>query len=135
MHPLVHIILGLLFAVLLKLLTSFTILQIAIILLAAVFIDVDHWFVYVLKKKSFSIRGSYEWFIEISKKKTHPVFLCIFHTIEFMLFLVWLSFKFMFFELVLVGFIFHIALDVIDSVRKHEYGKEISLIYAVLRRK
>ena len=135
MLPLTHIILSLILAALLKYLSSLTSIQILVILLSAVLIDVDHWFVYISKKKDLSITRSYNWFVAISKLKNPPRFLCIFHTIEFFILIAILSLNYIFFQLVLIGMAFHVALDIIGSFKEGRYGKEISIIYALLRKK
>ena len=132
MLPQTHIILSFIFVIILKFLSSFTPIQLLIIFLAAVFIDVDHWFIYVIKKKSLSIPGSYKWFLSFEKLKKKPKFVCIFHTIECFIILILLS-KILFFQLILIGFAFHNLLDIIDAVRVWRYDREISLIYGIFK--
>lgn len=135
MYPLTHLILSLILVLFLRILNVLSPIYLLIILLSALLIDVDHWFVYVIKKKDFSISKSYKWFIALSKLKKQPKFLCIFHTVEFFILIIILSLKFEFFQMVLIGMIFHMALDILDSIKEREYMKEISLIYAVLKRR
>jgi len=132
MYPLTHIVLSLVLAIILKLLTALSSVEILIILMAAILIDIDHWFVYVIKKKSFSISGSYKWFISLTKLKRKPVFLCIFHTIECFIVLILLS-KILFFKFVLIGFVFHNLLDIIEAIAVWRYDREISLLYAIFK--
>jgi hypothetical protein len=114
-------------------LTTFTFLQLSIILIAAVFIDTDHWLVYVVKKKDFSVIKAYKWMISLEKLKKKPTFLCIFHTIEFFIIIFLLSLKFEIFKFILLGMAFHMLLDLIAALKEKEYLKQISLIYALVK--
>lgn len=135
MLPLTHIALSLIFVIVLKFMAAFTFPQLLVIFLSAFLIDVDHWFVFVFKKKSLSISKSYKWFIALLKLKNPPTFLCIFHTVEFFILIALLSLYSVFFQLVLIGMGFHVILDILDSIKEKQYRKEISIIYTLLRKK
>jgi hypothetical protein len=134
MYPLIHILSSLIFILALKLLDSLTITQLIVIFLSAILIDVDHWFVYIAKKKDFSIVRSYKWFIALDKLKKNPHFLCIFHTIEFFAFIALLSLKYQIFQFIFIGMAFHMALDIITGIITGQ-GRPSSILYAILKRK
>ena len=62
MLPKSHALLGFLFAYIIYWFTSITIFQAVLIFLAAVLIDIDHYLYYILTKKRFSLKSSYNWF-------------------------------------------------------------------------
>jgi hypothetical protein len=104
-----------------------------IIFSAAVLIDVDHWFIYVFKKKDFSIINSFKWFVSLEKSKKKPKFLFVFHTIESFLLLILLSTKYLLFQLILIGAIFHMFLDIADSIVNKGYRKDISITISIFK--
>ena len=135
MYPLTHILAGLILVILLKLLSPLAPIQILIIFLSSVLIDVDHWLIYAFKKKNISISKAYFWFLSLQKSKKKPVFLYVFHTVEFFLLVALLSAKFQFFQLILTGMAFHMVFDIISAIKDREYLKQVSLIYCILNRK
>jgi len=134
MYPLIHILASLIFIFALKFLASFTAAQLIVIFLSAILIDVDHWFIYVLKKKDFSVVRSYKWFLALDKLKKKPHFLCIFHTAEFFAFIALLSLKYQIFQFIFIGMAFHMALDIITGIITGQ-GRPSSILYAILKRK
>lgn len=121
MLPKHHIIFGLLFALAAFILfPRIGLIGTSIIFLSSVLIDVDHYLFYAFSKKDFSLKNAYEWFIEKSKTnmclpknqiKTIP---CLFHGIETSLILILLIFISPIFFFILLGFLFHQSLDLVD---------------------
>ena len=91
-----------------------------IIWVSSIFIDVDHYIYYVWKKRDLNLKRAFDYFAEASKKamklprserwkkRANP---CIFHGIEAIILLIFLSFFHVFFLYILLGFIFHEFLD------------------------
>jgi len=133
MVPRHHILFGLIFSILVWIF-GVPLFFSLIIFLSSFLIDIDHYFYYAIKNKNWSIRKAYNCGIEDSKKKTHiskPLF-AFFHTLEFLiiLFCISLFYKILFF--VWVGFMFHMALDIIDMDEHGELNmKNLSLIFAL----
>ena len=145
MRPPIHFLLGLTFILILKLSTSLTIANLSIILLASFLIDVDHWFIYILKKKDFSVNNAYTWFVEkevkyfkLSLKQRNQLKkpLMIFHGIEFLVLLIILSQFSKIFIFIIIGVLFHLMMDYIDLIREKEplYTK-ISQIWLCIKNK
>src|SRR3989344_1105645 len=91
MLPKWHILLGIIFSVLLKLVFDFGVYEVLIVFLAAVLIDLDHYAVFLLKKRKFGLKEAFRYYEENEieqianmkkgiKKKDD---LQIFHTVEF----------------------------------------------------
>ena len=161
MYPLTHIILSLVLAVILKLLTALSSTEILIILLAAVLIDIDHYFYYVgnaiisehpknlqsffgiFKKKGLSLFKAYNWFIELDKRmkklskierKKYKLPLMVFHGIEFWILLLILSFYSKIFAFILIGIAVHMILDYIDLIiGKKPFYVKFSQVYNYLK--
>ena len=71
MLPKVHIIVGGIISILLYLLFPITILEVSLIFLSSFLIDFDHYLLYVVNKKDFSLKKSFRWFIDNQKKFKH----------------------------------------------------------------
>lgn len=93
-----------------------------ILLFAAgsVLIDVDHYLFYILRRKRFDIRGMFRYFDELQPiQKTIPyVGLCLFHTIDFLLFVGILALFHPLFLPLFAGLLFHFVFDMVDLYRK-----------------
>lgn len=108
-------------------------LNVFIILFSAVFIDFDHYLLYVYRKKDFSITRAYSFFKKLGDifKKTGKIYreysLCIFHTIEFFIILLILSLMNSFFQFVFLGCSFHFIIDLLSDFYENRYkGRFIS---------
>lgn len=126
MLPHKHIIFGFLFSLsLLILFPTIGIFNFLIIFLASFLIDVDHYLYYIFAKRNFSLKKARAWFMErhfqalrlskSDKLKLRPA-PCIFHGIEAIVILFLLSFISEVFAYILLGFVFHQFLDLIDMV-------------------
>lgn len=76
-----------------------------------VLIDVDHYPVYVWKFKTISFKKAYIYFKNIKK----PDDIAIFHTFEFLILILILSFFYKIFFLVFLALLFHLILDIYDA--------------------
>ena len=138
MYPQTHFAFGLLFIILLGIFTPLSPLALFIVFASSILIDVDHWLVYVKENKDFSIKRSYQWFVNnIQKhKKQGKQFLCVFHTIEFFIIMFILSFFSQVIFYITVGCSFHLLLDLIYTyVYKEESRKPLSIISWLFFRK
>ncbi len=145
MYPKTHILLGGIFAILIYFILQLTIFQAIVIFLASVLIDIDHYLYYVYRKKDFSLKNAYNWFLEGEKKfdklpenekKKIFIGIYIFHGIEAIIILILLSYLSKFFLFVLIGFLFHQSFDLIDIlIEKASPSKVISLIHSLIIKK
>ena len=140
-----HVLFGALFSIVLYFLFNLSLLDSTIIFLASFLIDVDHYFLYVIVRKDYSIMNANRWILASSekfdslplakRKRLHQGYF-IFHSIEFLIpfFLASLMNKYL--MLVFIGFIFHIIVDMIYELffsKRAVY--KISIIYTILTRK
>jgi len=146
MYPKQHLIFnGLLLIVLLIFFPQVGLIKVFLILLSNSLVDADHYLYYVYHKKDWSLKNSYRWFIQripkidkLSKKeqgkyKKTPL---IFHGIEFLAILIFLSFLHPLLLWVLLGVVIHTVLDIIEQRNDKELvlGK-ISQIYVCIKNK
>ena len=94
--------------------------SIALFAAGSIFIDVDHYFLYIQRTRRFDIRGMFRYYAGLQPiQETIPyVGLCIFHTFDFFLLVALLSYFKPFFIPLLAGFIFHFIIDLLDLYRK-----------------
>ncbi len=142
MLPKTHIFLGAVFSFLLVVLFEVPVYAGVIVFFSSFFIDVDHYFYGVYKKKTFSWAKIYSFFVEeremwrklsyVGKKKTKfPILL--FHGGEFLIILFLLSFLSDFLLFVLLGCGFHLVLDYVDIfVNKDPLFVKASVLYVLL---
>ena len=85
-----------------------------------VLIDVDHYLLYIQRKRSLSVRGMFKYYADLQPiQRTIPyVGLCAFHTIDFFLLLALLSRFFPLCYPLLIGCLYHFGLDLIHLFRK-----------------
>lgn len=138
MLPHYHIILAIIVSLILYIL-KFKPIFIILFFLAAIFIDTDHYFLYVQRKKKLNPFGAYKYNrYEIAKemKKTGQKYvLVIFHTIEFFIIFLILSFIFTVLWPVFFGCLFHELTDLIydSTIKDKKYKRAFSLIYYELK--
>lgn len=145
MLPKIHAILGLIFSFLMYFMLNATILEALLIFFASFLIDFDHYLWYIYRKKSFNLKNAYSWFKEKRKKwlvlsekereKYKRPYL-IFHSIEFWIILFILGYLNQIFFYLLLGILFHIILDYIETIyiRDKLYPK-LSLIWVYTKNK
>ena len=85
-----------------------------------VLIDVDHYLLYIQRRRDFSVAGMFRYFRELQPiQSTIPyVGLCIFHTIDFFILLGLIATLHPPINYLLAGCLYHFALDLIDLRRK-----------------
>lgn len=139
MKPLLHFVFGVLFALSIFLIfPRIGFLGFFMIIISSVLIDFDHYVYYVLRKKDFSLKNAYNWFVQNEKKylslppqirkKVYPS-LCLIHTFEFLILFSFLIFYSHFFLFIITGFVFHLFLDFVYAIYSGVEGHDISVIY------
>ncbi len=140
MLPIYHIIFSIIIALIIFSINP-SLLFILLFLTGAIFIDIDHYFLYIIKKKDFNFFKAYKYFRHQLRKEKLRKFekpkklLFIFHTIEFFIFLLILAFFLSFFWPFLLGCLFHETIDLInDSFKQNrKYIKAYSLIFYIIK--
>lgn len=107
-------------------------------LAGGIFLDIDHYLIYIIKFKNLSLVKAYRYAEDLFKLVIrHPkkyYGLGYFHNIEFLALITIFGFIFNFYFLSL-GILFHIILDVLDAVKHRVAGvRELSAIRYFLRR-
>ena len=144
MLPHKHIVLGFFFAVLLLFLyPQFSLLSIFTIFASSILVDIDHYLLFVSRKREFSLAKAFNYFLDLrklsgiikkEKKSKSPVY--IFHTLEFFIFLILLSIFIPQLIFVLVGLSFHYITDIIEmTAQGAAHFREYSIILWAIRRK
>jgi len=121
MYPSQHLALGIIFSIiLLFFFPKIALIGFLLIILSTFFVDVDHYLYYVYKKRDWSLKNAYNYYIKIVKKlkktprKERCRYKCdviIFHGIEFWIILALLSLIHIFFFYIFIGVMFHMFLD------------------------
>ncbi len=144
MYPKQHIIFGLIFSILIFFVfPSIELTGFLIIFLSSVLIDVDHYLYYVYEKKDWNLRRAYKWFcsrslryrkLSIKERKNEKNCFYSLHGIEILALLyIFGKFFHIYFFYILIGFAFHLFLD-ISYERFFNYKLEkISVIWDYLR--
>jgi len=136
MLPKWHILFGAIFSLIFyKISPQINIFQASLIFLSSVLIDFDHYLWVIKRKGYFNLKTAYYWHKSLPLR--HKPIMEIFHTIEFIIFILILSYFFKIFYFILVGMLFHSLLDLIEIIY-HKRGKcrEFSLIrFLILRKK
>ena len=147
MLPKWHILFGIIFSVLLFFVwPKIGISGMLIIFLSSVLIDFDHYAYYVFKKKDFSLKHAYIWYVEMDKKflklnkktrKKYYYAFCFFHGFESLLILFILSIFYFPFLFILLGFLFHLIIDAVHTLykAKKDIFCLISFSYYLLNKK
>lgn len=142
MLPHYHFIFSLI-VVFILLLLKFQWWQIALFFIAAFFIDIDHYFYFIYKKKSWNLKEAYLYFYNFNKRfkkgnnrKNKVELLMIFHNIETLILFIILTFiSFNIFFPLLLGIIVHYSLDTIVMLtcKEKKYKRPFSLFYYLLK--
>ena len=121
-----HFLVGLIVSLLLYPVYGFNVL---IIFFTNILLDVDHYILYIFKFKSFNIVKAHDYFFNEEKP-----FLLFFHTVEFLLVLLLISFysKLAFFAL--IGVVTHFLLDIYEEIREKHIGRFPSIVWWYLRK-
>jgi len=142
MLPKTHAIIGLIFSILIYFVFHIPVFYAALIFLASILIDFDHYLWYVLKNKDYSLNHAYYFFKEKRKKfeklsgkekKTYKMPYLIFHVLEFWIVLFLLSYLNKIFLFILLGIGIHMILDYVEIIyKKSVVYPKISLILTYL---
>jgi len=145
MYPKYHIVIGLVASALIYLIFDITILQVSIIFLSSFLIDVDHYFWYVFRKKSINPVEATKWFfkkvkiirqINLDRRNRYQLPVLIFHSSEFWIILIALSFLNPIFIFVLIGIIIHMIPDFLEIFHyKEPILYKVSIIYVYITNK
>lgn len=94
--------------------------QLTFFAIGGVLIDVDHYLLYIVRRRSFSVRGMFRYFAELQPIQTTIPYvgLCIFHTLDFFIFLGLLALIYPPINYLLAGCLFHFAIDLLHLRRK-----------------
>ena len=138
MFPKTHIIIN--FFISLPLLFIINPVFVLIFFLSSFLIDVDHYLYYIFKKKSFSLKKAYNWFViggiklrKLSKqeRKKHNLGIMIFHGIEQIIILTLISAIFLPLFYIALGFFIHLIEDLIEDIPLGITKRKVSLIYSI----
>lgn len=129
-----HILQG---AVLSPIVYYFTDIKSAVIfLLSFIFIDIDHYFLYIYRFRKFIAKGMFKYFDELSENRRENMCeVCIFHTVEVFLLLFISGYWHREFWIVLVGFLTHQVFDMCYLFkRKALYIRAFSFVEYFIRK-
>ena len=144
MFPKTHFLLGILFVICLYVFfyPLISIFGLLIIFLSSVFIDIDHYFYYIFRKKDLNPFRAHEWYIKnmrrfhsLDKKQMKNFYLGFYflHGIESLIILFLLGIYLSpIFNFILIGFLFHLIMDFIAEVIFEQRIDKISFIYNIL---
>lgn len=121
MLPKTHIILGAILSIIVFIIFKISLISAIIIFLASFLIDIDHYLVYVMNTKDWSLQNSYKSYKNVPRN--HKPMMHFLHTIEFLIILLILGFFFPIFILIFLGFIFHSNLDIVDMLSKNQLSQ------------
>ena len=134
MLPKTHFIWSVALAIILGVLGFLDLFQALAFVFGGVLIDTDHWLWFVFNKKSFSLKKAYKWHYKLYINRVRGNMLQIFHTIESFAVIVLLTFVHPIFFYVFLGMAFHLLLDLVQAYDHGFYGKEVSLIYYLIKK-
>ena len=145
MLPKTHILLSLFLAIgLFSFFPSIGIFGAALIFLSGFLIDFDHYVFYVLEKRDFSLKRAYKWFLikntqmkklPAEERIKHKNDLLLLHGIEPLIILSLLSIIWFPFIFILVGFSFHLILDLYDEFMVGRRIDKISICWDTIKYK
>jgi hypothetical protein len=94
--------------------------ELVLFAIGGVLIDVDHYLLYVQRRRNLSIPGMFRYFNELQPIQSNIPYvgLCIFHTIDFFILLAVLAYFYPLVSYLLAGCLFHFAIDLFDLRRK-----------------
>lgn len=86
------------------------------VIVSGFLIDLDHYLWYVYKFKNFNFIKAYKFYLKINKEKSfakQKKCIIIFHSVEFLILMVILSFYSKIMFIILIGLLYHYVLDII----------------------
>lgn len=107
-----------------------------IFIVSFIFIDFDHYLLYIYRFKKFTIKEMFKYFDDMWERKGDVYEICIFHTIEFFLVLFILGYWYREFWIILTGFLTHLLFDLYYLYR-HDviFTRAFSFTEYLIRRK
>jgi len=115
-------------------------IYVIIIFLSSILIDLDHYFYYIFEKKRFSLKSAYHWYLiererfhKLSReeKKKHRYFIFIFHGLEPLIIIFLLSNYYLILLFIFIGFIMHLAEDLVIASKFKYIERKMFLSYAI----
>ncbi len=100
-----------------------------IIFLSSVLIDVDHYLYYAIRYNDWNLKNAYKWFIHKSRgwnklsliqKENYPRVILLLHGVECLVVLALLILVDRAFLFIIIGFIIHLLLDLIELYNNNE---------------
>lgn len=94
--------------------------ELALFAVGGVLIDVDHYFLYIQRRRNLSVAGMFRYYDELQPIQPNIPYvgLCIFHTIDFFILLAVLACFYPPVYLLLAGCLYHFVIDLYDLRRK-----------------
>lgn len=113
-----------------------TLAEDAVLFLSIIFIDVDHYFDFVVVCKRYAVRDMLKFHRFVWEHKFGIYGLNVFHTIEVFIALFFLGYLSRYFWVILAGFLLHMVLDLI-SLLQHGiiFNRAFSILEYVIRRR
>lgn len=112
---------------------DFTWFPVLLLFFSSVLIDTDHYIWYVVTKKDWNLKNAY-YYLKYEASESHQ--LMLFHTVEFLIFTGLLSFIWFGFYYILIGMLYHSALDIFNMTKQKQlFAREFSLIKWYIRKK
>jgi len=146
MLPHIHVIFGIIICSIISLIFPISLFELAVIFISStVLIDLDHYFRYILIKKSVNPFSFWNWYKKgkekhkefsrsENRKFKEPLF--IFHSVEFWVLILILSFFFPIFLFVLIGIVIHMFVDLAHlAYCEGMIYPKLSIIYTVYKDK
>ena len=118
MLPKWHILFGAIFVLMLFYFFNVNLFSCLLIFFTSVLIDIDHYLWFANRKKDWNLKNAYSWHKNLPKN--HKPVLQIFHTVEFLIFLILLIPLFNFLLFLLIGLLFHSVFDVAELIYKNK---------------
>lgn len=94
--------------------------------------DLDHYLWYIYHFKDFNLLNAYKFYVKVVKERSYSKqkkCIIIFHTIEFLILIAILAFYSKIFFIILIGLLFHYAIDTITVLFIH---KGTFVVYSVI---
>jgi hypothetical protein len=94
--------------------------RLALFAVGGVLIDVDHYLLYIQRRRNFSVSGMFRYYEELQpiQASIPYVGLCLFHTIDCFLLVAVLGYFYPVLYALLAGLLFHFLFDLFDLWRK-----------------
>jgi len=120
MLPKAHALFGVVFSLILYFIFNIGLTNSLIVFLSSILIDVDHYLHYLISKRDSNLKNAFYWNKKLPLR--HKPIMHILHSVEFLVILAIFSFFFPILTFILLGFIFHSILDLIDMAAHKEIG-------------